>query len=289
MRTLRLIAFVVIVGTITAVALVVWKQGSKIWGNTFGPTNGCTATIGSYSTQQFDAGQSQNAALIAAIGIQRGLPARAVSIALAAAEQESKIRNLPGGDADSLGLFQQRPSVLVWGTAAEIRDPVHATNAFYDALVKVNNYTSIGIGVAAQDVQRSADSSGDSYQQHATEARALASALTGYSPASFSCVVTGDTSLGNASDVIATIQSGYGSVVSPQRSVRENVNVPVDSSAAGQRLGWSVAQYAVAMAPALHIKSVLFNGKKWVTGNDSSKGWTNDGSASSATVSIVMQ
>ena len=59
--------------------------------------------------------QAENAALIAAISVQRGMPARAASIALATAYQESKLYNLEYGDRDSLGLFQQRPS-QGWGT-----------------------------------------------------------------------------------------------------------------------------------------------------------------------------
>lgn len=287
MRTLRLIAFAVIVGSITAVALVAWKQGSKIFGNPFGPSNGCSATVNGNNVS-LDTGQGEYAALIAAIGLQRGLPPRAVSIALATAFQESKIRNLPGGDQDSLGLFQQRPSVKVWGTAAEIMDPVHATNAFYDALVKINGYTSLGIGIAAQDVQHSADTSGDSYQQHATDARTLASALTGYSPAAFSCVVTGDSALGTADGVVASLNQGYGNLINPQHGLNESVTVAVDPSAAGHQLGWSVAQYAVAMAPDLHIKAVLFDHKKWTTGNSSSNGWVSDAAAATS-VSILMQ
>ncbi len=77
--------------------------------------------------------QAENAALIAAIGVRRGLPARAVSIALATAYQESKIENLPDGDRDSLGIFQQRPS-MGWGTADRSSDPYYAINKFYDEL-----------------------------------------------------------------------------------------------------------------------------------------------------------
>jgi hypothetical protein len=282
MRTIRLILFAALVGAITAVALIVWHHNDTF----FSGSNGCTATVEGNSVD-LDTTQSENASLIAAIGMQRGLPARAVSIALAAAYQESKIYNLPYGDLDSLGLFQQRPSVKVWGTAQDIRNPDHATKAFYDALMKVPNYTSLDIAVAAQTVQGSAD--GSLYAQHETEARALASALTGYSPAAFSCIVTGDNELGTASQVIARLHRDYGNAISPQRSVRENVNVDVGSSAAGVRMGWSVAQYAVAMAHGLHIKAVLFDGKKWTTGNASAKGWTADSSASTSTVSIVME
>ena len=83
--------------------------------------------------------QARNASLISAIAVRRGMPAHAATIALAAALQESKLYNLRGGDRDSLGLFQQRPS-QGWGTPREILDPVHATNAFYDALDQVPGY-----------------------------------------------------------------------------------------------------------------------------------------------------
>ena len=66
-----------------------------------------------------------------------------------------------------------------------MQDPVFATNAFYDALVKVDGYESMEITVAAQEVQRSAFP--DAYADHETDARAIASALTGNSPGAFSC------------------------------------------------------------------------------------------------------
>ena len=106
-------------------------------------------------------------------------PARS-SIALATAYQESKIRNLDHGDRDSLGLFQQRPS-MGWGTAKQISDPYYATNTFYDELVKVDGYQTMRITEAAQEVQRSGFP--EAYEDHAEDGRALASALTGYSPA----------------------------------------------------------------------------------------------------------
>ena len=47
--------------------------------------------------------------------------------------QESELLNLHYGDQDSLGLFQQRPS-MGWGTAAQITDPPFAADAFLTAL-----------------------------------------------------------------------------------------------------------------------------------------------------------
>ena len=96
--------------------------------------------------------------------MRRGLPARAASIALATAYQESKLRNLDHGDRDSLGLFQQRPS-QGWGTAEQLQDPYYAVNAFYDALVKVDGYQAMRITEAAQKVQRSGFP--EAYEDHA--------------------------------------------------------------------------------------------------------------------------
>ena len=45
---------------------------------------------------------------------------------------ESSLRNLPGGDRDSVGLFQQRPS-QGWGTVAQLTDSVYAAGKFYEA------------------------------------------------------------------------------------------------------------------------------------------------------------
>src|SRR3954469_22268526 len=146
---------------------------------------GCRASVGGVVVD-LSTEQAENASLIAAIAVRRGMPARAASIALATAFQESKLRNLDHGDRDSLGLFQQRPS-QGWGTSNQIRDPYYAAGRFYDELRKVHGYQAMRITEAAQKVQRSGYP--EAYEDHAADARALASALTGYSHASFSCVV----------------------------------------------------------------------------------------------------
>ena len=58
--------------------------------------------------------QAQNATTIATVGKAMGLADHAVTIALATSLQEARLLNLPYGDRDSLGLFQQRPS-QGWG------------------------------------------------------------------------------------------------------------------------------------------------------------------------------
>src|SRR5664280_1520082 len=75
--------------------------------------------------------QAQNAALITAVGLHKGLPDHAATVALATSLQETQLQNLPYGDRDSVGLFQQRPSEG-WGTTAQIMDPSYAAGAFYD-------------------------------------------------------------------------------------------------------------------------------------------------------------
>lgn len=99
--------------------------------------------------------QLQHASTINAVGLRRGLSDRARVIAVATALQESSLRNLPNGDLDSVGLFQQRPS-QGWGTAGQIRDPIFAAGAFYDALSQVANWDSLPLTEAAQAVQYSA-------------------------------------------------------------------------------------------------------------------------------------
>lgn len=98
--------------------------------------------------------QIPNAETIQATGIAMKVPARGQIVALATALQESGLRNLDYGDRDSLGLFQQRPS-QGWGTAAEVRDPVHASTKFYEGLLKVSGWQSMTIAQAAQAVQKS--------------------------------------------------------------------------------------------------------------------------------------
>ena len=98
--------------------------------------------------------QVANAATIAQVGRDRGLPERAVVIALATAQQESRLRNLDYGDRDSLGLFQQRPS-SGWGTPEQVQDPVYAATKFYDHLVRVPDWETGRLTEIAQKVQRS--------------------------------------------------------------------------------------------------------------------------------------
>jgi hypothetical protein len=115
--------------------------------------------VETYGTQEyFSATNSQwaNARAIVQVAEERKMPLYAAVIAIATAIQESRLQNLTAAtNADSLGLFQQRPS-QGWGTAAQITDPYYASNAFLAAL---NTYAPYYMGEdlweSAQAVQRS--------------------------------------------------------------------------------------------------------------------------------------
>ncbi|MGY1751618.1 hypothetical protein [Blastococcus sp. SYSU D01042] len=124
---------------------------------------------------QLSPDQAQHAATIARVGRERGLPDRAIVIALATAMQESTLRNLDHGDRDSLGLFQQRPS-QGWGTPEQVQDPVYAAGIFYDRLVQVPGWDTGRLTEVAQAVQRSGFP--EAYQKHEPLAQELTAALS---------------------------------------------------------------------------------------------------------------
>ncbi|ROT28027.1 M23 family metallopeptidase [Micromonospora sp. HM5-17] len=128
----------------------------------------------------YDAHQMRNAAIIINVGIELDVPPRGWVIAVATAIQESTLRNLghlgTANDHDSLGLFQQRPS-MGWGTPQQVQDPVYASTKFYEKLLTVPDWQNRPLTVAAQAVQVSAYP--DAYAEHEPEAEAIVSALTG--------------------------------------------------------------------------------------------------------------
>ncbi|HEX6194626.1 MAG TPA: hypothetical protein VFZ37_01865 [Jiangellaceae bacterium] len=177
-RALITVTVLALIGAAAAFALIRYIDGSQPF-----QREQCIAVAGDHEVR-LSPEQAENAATIAAVAEQRNLPARAVTIALATAYQESDLYNLNYGDRDSLGLFQQRPS-QGWGSAEQVQDPAYAAGAFYDELVSIGDYRDMEITDAAQAVQRSAFP--DAYADHEEDARALASALSGYSEAALYC------------------------------------------------------------------------------------------------------
>ena len=84
----------------------------------------------------------------------RGGDAESCAGAVATAIQESTLTNMSGGDRDSQGLYQQRPS-MGWGSVAQIRTPSYAIGKFLDQFL---SYRRQGLGwlSASHKTQRSA-------------------------------------------------------------------------------------------------------------------------------------
>ena len=214
----------------------------------------CVATANNKSAV-VDLEQVHFASIIAGVAVRRGLPPRAASIALATAYQETGIRNLDYGDLDSVGLFQQRPS-QGWGTKKQLMDPDYAAGKFYDALVKINNWQTDDINDVAQKVQRSGHP--EAYNDHETDARVLASALTGQSPAGFSCLDRSGTA-GDTKGLRSSLQQTFG-----------NVDDSADGSmitirAGSTRRAWAYAHYAVANASLYGVTTVKIKNRSWQT------------------------
>jgi hypothetical protein len=125
-----------------------------------------TGTEGSQQRFSPNSDQWNNATAIVQAAKDLNLSPYAATIAVATAMQESSLHNLTAAvDHDSLGLFQQRPS-MGWGTASELTDPAYAAKAFLKELP--SGYQNMNLSDAAQSVQRSFD--GSLYSQWESQA-----------------------------------------------------------------------------------------------------------------------
>jgi hypothetical protein len=244
------------VGRLVLAVIVAIVGGAGYYGYTTLMTNSgqpsCRAVALGHDVS-FTPEQSANAATITAIALQRGLPARAATIANATAIQESKLRNIRFGDRDSLGLFQQRPS-QGWGTEKQILDPVYATNKFYDALTKISGYQSMEITKVAQMVQRSATP--QAYAEHEQEGRILASTLAGHSPGGFGCRLNDAL----ASTPAATIATHLTAELGVPAVVQGH---DIHATGRNAQLAWAAGSWAVAHAEADGITSVTVGDRSW--------------------------
>jgi hypothetical protein len=245
-------------------------------------TAGCQAGTGSNAVQ-LTVSQAQIAATIAAVAASKNLPARALTIAYATAMQESELANLSYGTADSVGVFQQRPS-QGWGTVAELENPVYATTAFFNALVKVPGYTTLAIAVAAQDVQRSAD--GSAYNNYASEAAVLTPAFT--SGHGLTCwngtgEATVKLDLHGGAEALDADFGVPGTNSSALDSITRVDSGQADSIVAQTGAGWTVANWLVANAAAYGITRVSYDGYMWTQGVGSTS-WRRASTASTASI-----
>jgi hypothetical protein len=227
---------------------------------------------------ELEAGQLANAATIAAVGIRRGVPHQAIVVALATAWQESRLENLAGGDRDSIGLFQQRPS-QGWGKPEEIANPRYAAGRFYTSLLKVRGWQEMRVTDAAQAVQRSAYP--EAYEQWTQKSTVLAAGLAGEAGGSVGCTVDDKPAARGAAAAEALVQGlrlDWGDKTGTVDPAGVSVAVRTEKS------GWQYAHWLVAHATDRGIRRVSFGGSEWSAGS----GTWERGSESAAPGTVVV-
>lgn len=223
---------------------------------------------------QISGTQASHAATIAAVGAELGMSGRAVTIAFATALQESGLRNLPYGDRDSLGLFQQRPS-QGWGTPEQVTDPRYAAAAFYDALAELPDWEAQRLTEAAQAVQRSGFP--EAYQQWEPQAQALTDALL-EPAAGLHCTIDEpvDPRAVREAALLAAVLADLGTAPTATRN-------GTLTWAAGDR-PWMLANWLVAHADEFGLAAITLGGRGW-TAED---GWADEPAVTATEITVQL-
>lgn len=131
---------------------------------------------GSYGGYTIDSQQAGYAVMIYNTAVSLGGTTRDAMVGIMTAMTESSLQNLPGGSADSLGLFQQRPS-QGWGTIAQIMNPQYAARTFFQRLLALGNRNTLSPQMEAQSVQRSGTPDGSNYARYQNFATQIVNVL----------------------------------------------------------------------------------------------------------------
>jgi len=92
-----------------------------------------TGVSGPQSWMPMTQARYANASAIVHEAVAEKMGLRSAVIGVATAMQESTLLNINYGTSDSVGLFQQRPS-MGWGSVNQIMHPMYAADAFFKAL-----------------------------------------------------------------------------------------------------------------------------------------------------------
>jgi hypothetical protein len=185
-------------------------------------------------------------------------------------------------------------------------DPVHASNEFFDGLVKIRGYSRLPLTVAAQKVQKSGFP--QAYAKHEPDAALLTSALTGRESAALTCTTASGGTTFRGGDPVALrarLTREFGSRVASRvgktssagsasgggTSARATVAVASaapagDARRTGNQRGWELAQWAVAHAHELKVEKVGFRDREWRSA-ESGEGWQKTKSGTSASSGTV--
>jgi hypothetical protein len=227
--------------------------------------SGCVVSGHTFRWQLYPS-QASIAATIAGVAAQRAMPVRAITIAYAAALQESYLEDLRYGDRDSVGVFQQRPS-QGWGTRHQLLDPVYASTRFFMALAAVPHYEQLRVYKAAQAVQHSAD--GTAYGQWVTQGADMAAGFSGRRPRTVSCWYSeGFRGRSEVSAASVQLRRTFGRL-----AIGHAGDPLVQVRVRGPDMGWAVASWLVSHAGRFKIRQVSYQGYQW-TAAHGKKGWT---------------
>jgi hypothetical protein len=142
-----------------------WNQIQQVVASQTSPAEPQAATVlqpvgtsGPQNSMPLAGDQQANATTIVQQALAKKMGIRSAVIAVATAMQESRLQNLSYGDSDSLGLFQQRPS-MGWGSAQQILTPQYSADAFLTALQQYQasnpGWATQPLWASAQGVQKS--------------------------------------------------------------------------------------------------------------------------------------
>ena len=254
---------------------------------------------------------------IIAEGKAHDIPPGGWVVALAAALQESGLRNLNYGDRDSLGVFQQRPSAG-WGTPAEITNVTLSIQAFYGVanhtsnpgLVDISRWESMSVADAAQAVQVSG--APGAYARWETSARAIVQQIAGITTEGTSelasacdnpstpvdkCPPTGMAAEKGLTPaallVLRCVHEKFPTITSiggvrpdplPAHPSGRAVDfmIPDYRTAEGNQFGWQVAQWLRANRSSLGVEYVIFDAEIWSIARDR-EGWRHYASVTGST------
>ena len=272
-----------------SIVLVVLAAGAAYFAYHHVTVTGSGCETGGRQPVGLDTEQAAIAATIAGVADARRLPSGAVTIAYAAAMQESHLHNLTYGDLDSVGVFQQRPSEG-WGTPHQLADPVYATGKFFGALVKVPGYLRIPVYQAAQDVQHSAD--GSAYRNYQRLAASMSGAFTGGRPHAVWCwFAPGDSRAPKVAAVRRQLVHTFGPLDLRVRGGHQAAVAAAPAEPAAEvrvrhrAAGWVVASWLVTHAESFGLSNVRYAGYQW-SKTAGRQGWTRDHSAPSGSVEL---
>ena len=126
---------------------------------------------------------------------------------------------------------------------------------------------------------------GKAYAQHEARSRSLASALTGQTPAAFTCTVMSDPGTWTTAEVSRQLTDAFGLAATPVGDrVTVKIRTPPGPATSAAAARWAVAAWAIGNTGQAPIRSVSTSGRTWTVKD----GWHADALAPATAVVITL-